>query len=227
MNKINDLILYIKNKNESIFDFAIRCSINPIRFDKIINSNNINFTKEEIDKIYKIGNNIEVSLNELYRLSSINICSNVYKRMEIYWVDFTGNQGSEQGNIRPAIITSNNKNNMYSPTINVAPITSISNNKNSIPTHVEIGIESGLSKKSIILLEQVRTIDKSRCKKYIGFCTNKAIKTEINKAIKIQMGIECKDNTFNDFITYFINKYKLVNNVKFKEVIQKEFATYF
>lgn len=88
------------------------------------------------------------------------------KRNEIYYADLNPVRGSEQGGIRPVIILQNDIGNRHSPTTIVAAITS-RQTKNKLPTHVSIKGE-GLPNDSIILLEQIRTIDKSRLSAYIG-----------------------------------------------------------
>jgi mRNA interferase MazF len=92
----------------------------------------------------------------------------VVKRGDIYYADLSPVIGSEQGGIRPVLIIQNDIGNKYSPTIIIAAITS-QINKAKLPTHVEISSEEyGLNKDSVILLEQVRTIDKRRLKDKIG-----------------------------------------------------------
>ena len=92
----------------------------------------------------------------------------VVKRGEIYYADLSPVIGSEQGGIRPVLIVQNDVGNKYSPTVIVAAITS-QINKAKMPTHLEIDAkEYGLIKDSVILLEQIRTIDKKRLKEKIG-----------------------------------------------------------
>ena len=84
------------------------------------------------------------------------------KRGDIYYADLSPVVGSEQGGVRPVLIVQNNVGNKFSPTVIAAAITS-QINKAKMPTHIEIGAaDYGLSKDSVILLEQVRTIDKKR-----------------------------------------------------------------
>ena len=109
------------------------------------------------------------------------------KRGEIYLVDLGAQKGSIQSGKRPVIVVSNNMNNKYSPTVNVLPITS--QNKNNIPVHVSIGIESGLTKESTVLVEQNIPINKTQIIKYMGKC-NKYKMYEIEKALLIQNGID-------------------------------------
>ena len=90
------------------------------------------------------------------------------KRGEIYYADLSPVIGSEQGGIRPVLIVQNDMGNKYSPTVIAVAITSQCD-KAKLPTHIEIdGKQCGLSKNSVVLLEQVRTIDKQRLKEKTG-----------------------------------------------------------
>lgn len=90
------------------------------------------------------------------------------KRGDIYYANLNPVIGSEQGGTRPVLIISNDVGNKHSPTVIVAPITSRIHTKAKLPTHTLINDFEGLDKNSIILLEQVRTIDKQRLKQYLG-----------------------------------------------------------
>ncbi|ARC84035.1 MULTISPECIES: type II toxin-antitoxin system PemK/MazF family toxin [Clostridium] len=95
----------------------------------------------------------------------------VVKRGDIFYADLSPVVGSEQGGVRPVIIIQNDIGNRYSPTVIVAAITS-QINKAKLPTHVEISSEEyGLNKDSVVLLEQIRTLDKRRLKEKIGHMT--------------------------------------------------------
>lgn len=109
------------------------------------------------------------------------------KRGEIYYADLSPVIGSEQGGTRPVMILQNDIGNHYSPTTVVASITGRTG-KNDIPTHTRI-VCAGLPRASIILLEQLRTIDKSRIKKYIG-CADERIMQEVDRALIISLGIQ-------------------------------------
>ena len=111
------------------------------------------------------------------------------KRGDIFYADLSPVVGSEQGGIRPVLVVQNDVGNKYSPTIIVAAITS-QINKAKLPTHLELpGDEYGLSKNSVILAEQVRTIDKRRLKEKIGHLDD-ALMTNIDNALKISFGID-------------------------------------
>ena len=89
------------------------------------------------------------------------------KRGDIYYADLSPVVGSEQGGLRPVLIVQNDVGNRYSPTVIAAAITS-QVNKSKLPTHIELNERYGLSKESVILLEQVRTIDKARLREKGG-----------------------------------------------------------
>ena len=110
------------------------------------------------------------------------------KRGEIYLVDLSPVVGSEQGGLRPALILQNDIGNKYSPTTIIASITS-KLHKAKLPTHIELlASESTLKYDSVILCEQIRTIDKCRLKDKIAFVTEEKIK-EIEKAVALSLGI--------------------------------------
>lgn len=108
-------------------------------------------------------------------------------RGEIYYADLSPVVGSEQGGYRPVVVLQNNKGNRYSTTIIVAPISS-KLTKNPLPTHVMVE-DNCLEKKSVILLEQIRTIDKQRIREKVGFIDNKVMQ-QINEAIKTSLDIK-------------------------------------
>lgn len=104
------------------------------------------------------------------------------KRGELFYADLSPVIGSEQGGVRPVVIIQNNVGNKYSPTTIVAAITS-KMNKAKLPTHIEIpGKKYGLPKDSVVLLEQLRTIDKKRLKEKIGYIDELAMNS-INEAL--------------------------------------------
>ena len=113
----------------------------------------------------------------------------IIKRGDIYYADLSPVVGSEQGGVRPVLIVQNNVGNKFSPTVIAAAITS-QINKAKMPTHIEIGAaDYGLSKDSVILLEQVRTIDKKRLKERIGHL-NEHLMNRVNEAIEISFCLE-------------------------------------
>lgn len=115
------------------------------------------------------------------------------KRGDIYYVDLNPIIGSEQGGIRPVIIIQNDVGNRFSPTVVVAAITSCIE-KAKLPTHILIDANtSGLTKDSVVLLEQIRTIDKERLFEYIG-CLDNDTMGKINEAIAISFGLNWREN---------------------------------
>lgn len=110
------------------------------------------------------------------------------KRGELYYADLSPVKGSEQGGVRPVLILQNDVGNKYSPTVIVAAITS-QINKARIPTHIELSAyEYGLEKDSVILLEQIRTLDKQRLRECIGkLSTSKMFAVE--RAILVSLGV--------------------------------------
>ena len=109
----------------------------------------------------------------------------------IYLVDLRNRVGSEQGGIRPVLVMQNDKGNKYGNTVIVASITT-KINKRHIPTHYKLNHKCGLKKDSLILLEQIRAVDKKRITKYICKLSEKQMK-EIDKLIHISLGLDCYD----------------------------------
>ncbi len=110
------------------------------------------------------------------------------KRGDIYYADLSPVIGSEQGGVRPVLIVQNDVGNRFSPTVIAAAITS-QQTKAKLPTHITIGAQtSGLTKDSVVLLEQVRTIDKKRLKEKMGSVDDNSMK-EINNAISVSFGL--------------------------------------
>lgn len=110
------------------------------------------------------------------------------KRGDVYYADLSPVIGSEQGGIRPVLVLQNNVGNKYSPTIIISAITS-QINKSKLPTHIEINAtDFGLSKDSVVLLEQIRTIDKKRLREKIGHL-NEDVMQQVNEALQISFGM--------------------------------------
>ena len=113
----------------------------------------------------------------------------VIKRGDMFYADLSPVIGSEQGGIRPVLIIQNDMGNKYSPTVIAAAITS-QIGKNRLPTHIEIDSKDvGLKAESVVLAEQIRTIDKSRLKEKIGHIDDEKIMGKINSAIGISFGL--------------------------------------
>ena len=110
------------------------------------------------------------------------------RRGEIYYADLSPVVGSEQGGIRPVLIVQNDVGNRHSPTVIAAAITS-RREKAKLPTHTAIRDFEGLNKDSIILLEQIRTIDKKRLQEYIGMLSESEM-ARVDKALAISVALE-------------------------------------
>ena len=110
------------------------------------------------------------------------------KRGDIYYADLSPVVGSEQGGLRPVLIIQNDIGNRYSPTVIAAAITS-KMGKTRLPTHIDIYADKvGLAKDSVILLEQVRTLDKRRLKEKMGHLDD-VVMSEVNTAIAVSFGL--------------------------------------
>ena len=119
------------------------------------------------------------------------------KRGDIYYADLSPVIGSEQGGLRPVLIVQNDIGNKYSPTVIAAAITS-KISKAKLPTHIDVpGDDTGLAKDSVILLEQIRTIDKKRLKEKMGHLDENTM-TSVNNAIQVSfgLGVEKADENF-------------------------------
>ena len=108
-------------------------------------------------------------------------------RGDIYYADLSPVVGSEQGGVRPVLVVQNDVGNKYSPTVIIAAITS-QLDKAKLPTHIEIKKEYGLEKDSVILLEQIRTLDKRRLKEKVCTIDNETMQ-KVDIAIMISLGI--------------------------------------
>lgn len=110
------------------------------------------------------------------------------KRGEIYYADLSPVVGSEQGGVRPVLIVQNDIGNKHSPTVIAAAITS-QKEKSRLPTHIPLNAsECGLSKDSVVLLEQVRTLDKRRLKERMGELDSAAM-SQVNSALSVSFGL--------------------------------------
>lgn len=111
------------------------------------------------------------------------------KRGEIYYADLSPVIGSEQGGVRPVLIIQNDVGNKFSPTVIAAAITSQSE-KAKLPTHIKVdAVNCGLTKDSIVLLEQVRTIDKQRLKEKMGTLDIGAM-NKVDRALSVSFGLD-------------------------------------
>ena len=120
---------------------------------------------------------------------SVNFVDTSVKRGDIYYADLSPVVGSEQGGVRPVLIIQNDTGNRYSPTVIAAAITS-QTGKARLPTHIDLPVEEscGLSRDSIVLLEQIRTLDKRRLREHMGKVDEKAMK-KVDNAIAVSFGL--------------------------------------
>lgn len=110
------------------------------------------------------------------------------KRGDIYYADLSPVVGSEQGGLRPVLIVQNDVGNKFSPTVIAAAITS-QKYKTNLPTHIQVNAdECGLARDSIVLLEQVRTLDKKRLKEKMGNLDGRDM-LRVNKALSVSFGL--------------------------------------
>ena len=111
------------------------------------------------------------------------------KRGDIYYADLSPVVGSEQGGVRPVLIVQNDIGNRFSPTVIAAAITS-QKAKANLPTHIQLNAcDSGLSRDSIVLLEQIRTLDKKRLKEKMGSLDNRSM-DQVDQALSISFGLQ-------------------------------------
>ena len=121
------------------------------------------------------------------------------KRGDIFYADLSPVIGSEQGGLRPVLIVQNDVGNRYSPTVIAAAITS-KTGKTKLPTHIDVThsadslCEPGLARDSVILLEQVRTIDKKRLREHVGHLDEKTMQ-RVNTAISVSFGLVSAEGT--------------------------------
>lgn len=122
--------------------------------------------------------------------------NNNVRRGDIYYADLSPVVGSEQGGVRPVLIVQNDVGNRYSPTVIAAAITS-QTGKARLPTHIEVHTDSGLAKSSIVLLEQIRTLDKRRLKDRMGHLDDETM-TLVNDALSVSFGLADEEHTSQD-----------------------------
>lgn len=121
----------------------------------------------------------------------------VVKRGDIFYADLSSTTGSEPGGIRPVVVIQNNIANKYSPTAIVAAITT-QINKSKLPTHVQVSAnEYGLNRDGLIILEQIRTLDKNRLKEKIGTLTDEDMK-KVDKSLAISVSILLEQNKISE-----------------------------
>ena len=114
------------------------------------------------------------------------------RRGDIFYADLSPVVGSEQGGIRPVLIIQNDMGNRHSPTVIAAAITS-QMNKAKLPTHIElVGCNCGLTKDSVVLLEQIRTLDKRRLREHMGRL-DPEVMDAVDRAIAVSFGLRARE----------------------------------
>jgi mRNA interferase MazF len=123
---------------------------------------------------------------------SVSNVDNSVRRVDIYYADLSPVVGSEQGGVRPVLVIQNDTGNRHSPTIIAAAITS-QMNKAKLPTHIElIGTDCGLTRDSVVLLEQIRTLDKRRLREKMGHLDEERM-AEVDWAIAVSFGLQSRN----------------------------------
>ena len=112
----------------------------------------------------------------------------IYKRGDVYWADLNPFFGSEQGGTRPVLVLQNDAGNFFSPTLIVAPMSSQVDKRTDLPTHSVLEQVRGLDGPSLIMLEQLKTIDKRRVRSYAGKLTKEQM-AEVEAALTGTLGI--------------------------------------
>ena len=112
----------------------------------------------------------------------------IYKRGDVYWADLNPFFGSEQGGTRPVLVLQNDAGNFFSPTLIVAPMSSQVDKRTDLPTHIVLEQVRGLEGPSLIMLEQLKTIDKRRVRSYAGKLTKEQM-AEVEAALTGTLGI--------------------------------------
>lgn len=154
----------------------------------------------------------------------------IISRGDLYYADLdTQVVGSEESGIRPVVILQNDTGNKYSPTVIVAPITSKIVEKSKLPTHVILDdLADRLSKASMVLVEQVRVIDKRRLKNYIGFLNILELEA-LDQALMIALGIDNENELEGKEAEEYINKKQIASYaiIAFNNFINSGNTSYF
>ena len=152
-----------------------------IEIDEMLYQTFDRFELEDISHLNRVSRHIEHS----------DIMDRTIKRGDIFYAELNPVIGSEQGGTRPVLIISNDIGNSHSPTVIIAAITGRTQTKAKLPTHTEVKDVEGLDRDSIILLEQIRTIDKQRLKNHMGTMPNN-IMARVDKALAISFAMTKK-----------------------------------
>ena len=132
---------------------------------------------------------LTTNVSTIMRKNFRSVNNVIVKRGDLFYADLSPVVGSEQGGIRPVLVVQNDVGNKYSPTVIAAAVTS-QINKAKMPTHIEISAETyGLVKDSVILMEQIRTIDKKRLKEKIGHADEELMQ-RVNRALSVSFALD-------------------------------------
>jgi mRNA interferase MazF len=127
-------------------------------------------------------------MNSVNSVNAVSSANSYIKRGEIYYADLSPVVGSEQGGVRPVLIVQNDVGNKHSPTVIAAAITS-QKEKSRLPTHISLNSQDcGLAKDSVVLLEQVRTLDKRRLKERMGELDTNSMH-RVDSALSVSFGL--------------------------------------
>jgi mRNA interferase MazF len=207
-------------------NLTLQEQLNAIKTEMFTKNKEVEHKEDKVRKIFEENklniNTVHSKINRNVAVDKINNVSKIIcKRGEIFYSNLSGNLGSEQGGTRPVLIIQNDIGNKYSPTVIVAVLTS-QLDKAKLPTHIAVDAEKlGLPKNSIVLFEQLRTLDKRRLREKI--CTlDEFTMKKVDKALKISVGISLdisKPKTLlekleNETRNYVINKIKLIEGCK-------------
>lgn len=119
----------------------------------------------------------------------MNNIEQTFRRGALYYADLGFFRGSEQGGIRPVLVIQNDIANIYGSTLTVAPLTSKYKKKRNLPTHCVLCHVEGLSERSVVMLEQIVTIDKMRIRRYIGRVSLGDMRN-VDEAIHVSLGLD-------------------------------------
>ena len=148
------------------------------------------FGMRKIPTFFSAHSKTAREIRKVFEYRKRGIRKMLIKRGDVFYADLDPIIGSEQGGIRPVLVVQNNVGNKYSPTVVVLPISSAK--KNNMPTHIHICGSKMMPKDSIVLAEQIRTIDRNRLLRYVG-SVSLEIMEKVDRAVKISIGVKVND----------------------------------
>lgn len=218
IKEFKELLFNVLNeKGETLSMFCENNRIDYLELSDFLNRKTDKISGKMLKAIER-GSNYKVRFSQLVNVLGM--------RLQIWYVDLGEAIGREQRGIRPCVILSTEAGNVCSDIVNVAMITGAEHNKAKMPTHVELDIDCGLNKKSIAMLEQTRTIDKSRLVSYVGTVTRKEDKLAINKAYKIAGGVYDEFDEISEMIESNESKDNIVTEIHNFKSIAKSFLNF-